>query len=91
MLQSYPLYPKYENLIRVHFQNSPQIEVLAFVGCGPIPVTLLLFSKLYDIPCIGIGQDSVAVTLAKRCVKHFGLENEISIICGDETSLSKVE
>ncbi len=91
MLQSFPLYPKYENLIRVHFHNSPKIEVLAFVGCGPIPVTLLLFSKLYGIPCIGIDQDPAAVALAKMCVKHFGLEKEISIICGDETSLSKVE
>jgi hypothetical protein len=91
MLQSVPLYPKYKNLISVHFHNSSRIEVLAFVGCGPIPVTLLLFSKLYGIPCIGIDKDSEAATLAKRCVKHFGLEKKISIICGDETSLSKIK
>jgi hypothetical protein len=91
MLESFPLYPKYENLINVQVRNSPRIEVLAFIGCGPIPVTLLLFSKLYGIPSVGIDKDPEAAALAKSCVKHFGLEKEISIVVGDETSLSKVE
>ena len=65
--------------------------MLAFLGCGPLPVTLLLFSKLYGICCIGIDNDPEAVALAKSCVKHFGLEKEISIILGDETVLSKIE
>ncbi len=91
MLESFPLYPRYENLINVHIQNSPGIELLAFLGCGPLPVTLLLFSKLYGIRCIGIDKDPEAVALAKSCVKHFGLEKDISIILGDETLLSKIE
>ncbi|OEU43066.1 methyltransferase [Methanosarcina sp. Ant1] len=91
MLESFPLYPRYENLINVHVRNSPRIEVLAFIGCGPLPVTLLLFSKLYGIRCIGIDKDPEAVTLAKRCVKHFGLEKEIIIVEGDETVLAELE
>jgi hypothetical protein len=31
------------------------------------------------------------VSLAKSCVKHFGLEKAISILKGDETVLSKIE
>ena len=91
VLESFPLYPRYENLINTHFQNSTRIEVLAFIGCGPFPVTLLLFSKLYGINCIGIDKDPEAVALAKSCVKHFGLEKEISIIEGDENMLSELE
>ncbi len=91
MLESFPLYPRYENLINVHVQNSPEIEVLAFIGCGPLPVTLLLFSRLYGIHCIGIDNDPEAAALAKSCIKHFGLENEINIILGDETVLSKIK
>lgn len=91
MLESYPLYQRYVNLIKVQVQNSPGIKTLAFLGCGPLPVTLLLFCKLYGIRCIGIDQDSKAVELAKSCVKQFGLEQEISIILGNETELSKVE
>ncbi len=91
MLESFPLYPRYENLINVHVQSSPEIEVLAFIGCGPLPVTLLLFSRLYGIHCIGIDSDPEAVALARSCVKNFGLENEINIILGDETILSKIE
>ncbi len=91
MLESFPLYARYENMIKTHVQNSSKIEVLAFIGCGPLPVTLLLFSKLHGIRCIGVDQDHEAVALAKSCVKHFGLEKEISILEGDETLLSKME
>ena len=91
MLESFPLYPRYENLINAHVRNSPGIEVLAFIGCGPLPVTLLLFNKLHGIRCIGIDTDPEAVSLAKSCVKHFGLEKEISIVEGDENSLEGLE
>ena len=91
MLESFPLYQRYVNLIKVQVQNSPEIENLAFIGCGPLPVTLLLFNKLHNIRCIGIDKDPEAVELAKKCVKHFGLEKEISIILGDETALSGIE
>jgi hypothetical protein len=46
MLKSFPLYARYENMIKTHAQNSPRIGILAFIGCGSLPVTLLLFSKL---------------------------------------------
>lgn len=90
MLESFPLYARYENMIKNQVQDSPEIKVLAFIGCGPIPITLLLFSKLYGIHCIGIDKDPEAVNLAKSCVKHFGLEKEISIVEGDENSLSSL-
>jgi hypothetical protein len=91
MLESFPLYQRYVNLIRDQVENSADIKRLAFIGCGPLPVTPLLFSKLYGVYCIGIDKDPEAVELAKKCVKHFGLEKEISIILGDETVLSEVE
>lgn len=91
MLESFPLYSRYENMNNVHIQNSPNIKILAFIGCGPLPVTLLLFSKLHGIHCIGIDKDPEAVKLAKSCVKHFGLEKDINIILGDETVLSNIE
>jgi hypothetical protein len=87
MLESFPLYARYESMIKTHVQNSSQIKVMAFIGCGPLPITLLFFSKLYEIRCIGIDQNPEAVALAKSCVKHFGLEKKISIVEGDENSL----
>jgi hypothetical protein len=91
MLESFPLYHRYVNLIKVQVQNAPDIETLSFIGCGPLPVTLLLLSKLYGIRCIGIDKDPEAVSLAKSCVKHFGLEREIGIILGNEAALSRIE
>lgn len=90
-LESFPLFHRYVDLIDVQVRNSPDIEILAFIGCGPLPVTLLLLSKLYGIRCIGIDKDPEAVALSKSCVKQFGLEKEISIIFGDETALSRIE
>ena len=91
MLESFPLYTRYENMIKNQVQDSQRIEVLAFIGCGSLPVTLLLLNKLYGIRCIGIDQDPEAVALAKSCIKHFGLEKEISIVEGDEISLSGLD
>lgn len=91
MLKSFPLYARYEHMIKIHVQNSSPIKVMAFIGCGPLPITLLFFSKLYGIRCIGIDQDPEAVTLARSCVKHFGLEKEISIVEGDENSLAELD
>lgn len=91
VLGSFPLYQRYKNLINVHFQNISRPKVLVFIGCGPLPVTLLLFNKLYGIRCVGIDKDPEAVALAKSCVKHFGLEKEIGIIEGDENMLSELE
>jgi hypothetical protein len=91
MLESFPLYQRYVNLIKDQVENSADIKRLAFIGCGPLPITLILFSKLYGVYCIGIDKDPEAVELAKKCVKHFGLEKEINIVLGDETVLSRVE
>lgn len=90
MLEAFPLYSRYVQLIDNHIQNSPDFKVMAFIGCGPLPVTVLLSSTLYNIRCIGIDLDPEAVTLAKSCVKHFGLEKEIDIFLGDETILSNL-
>ena len=91
MLKAFPLYSRYQKLISDHMQNSPEIKELALLGCGPFPVTLLLFNKLYGIRCIGVDNNSEAASLAKSCVEHFGLEKEITIIQGDENILSRIE
>ncbi|MCC4767578.1 methyltransferase [Methanosarcina sp. DH1] len=91
MMESFPLYSRYEKMVKTQVRASPGIEVMSFIGCGPLPVTLLFFSKLYGIRCIGVDQDPEAVDLAKSCIKHFGLEKEITILEGDETVLSKME
>lgn len=91
MLEAFPLYSRYQKLISDHIQNCPEIKELAPLGCGPFPVTLLLFNKLYGIRCIGVDNNLEAAGLAKSCVEHFGLEKEIAIIQGDETVLSRIE
>lgn len=90
-LESFSLYSRYELMIRDYVHNCPEISSLAFLGCGPFPISLLLLGRLYGIHCVGIDCDPAAAAVATRCVKHLGLENEIKIIQGDESSLSEFD
>ncbi|WP_440955553.1 nicotianamine synthase family protein [Methanosarcina sp. Mfa9] len=90
-LETFSLYPRYESMIRDYVRSCPKVSTLAFLGCGPLPISLLLLGRLYGIHCIGIDSDPEAVAFATRCVKHFGLEDKIRIICGDESALSRLE
>ncbi len=72
VFESFPLYPRYKALIKN--QVKYQIEktdfsadsVLAFIGCGPVPMSLILLSRLYKIRTIGIDIMPDSVSLARR-------------------------
>lgn len=92
VLSDFPLSPRYKALIKsqVEALNLSPEDVLAFVGCGPLPISLILLSRLYGIRSLGLDVNPLAVYLAKNCVRKLGLEREISIIEGDETALSRL-
>ena len=92
VLGDFPLLPRYEALIKNQVEAlklSPK-EVLAFVGCGPLPISLIFLSRLYGIRSFGLDVDPLAAYLAKNCIKKLGLEREISIFEGDESLLSRL-
>ena len=91
-LQSFPLYPRYEILVRnqIEAMNSTPNSIMAFIGCGPIPITLILMSRLYGIRSIGLDRSKETVNLAQRVIQALGLENEIQIIYGDDSYLREL-
>lgn len=92
-LKSFPLYPRYNALVRnqvdaMHFAPD---SVLAFVGCGSLPVSLILMSHLYSIRCIGLDSCSGTVKLSKKVIQCLGLEKEIEIIHGNHSCLQELD
>lgn len=88
-LQSFPLYPRYEALVKnqIGVINTTPNSTMAFIGCGPVPMTLILMSRLYSIRFIGLDNSKESVNLAQKVIKCLGLENEIQIILGDDSHL----
>ena len=48
-LESFPLYPRYQALIRNQVEDLklPPEKPVAFIGCGPLPLSLILLNRLY--------------------------------------------
>ena len=92
-LKSFPLYPRYEILVRSQIEalNITAGSTMVFIGCGPVPMTLILLSRLYGIRSIGLDISDETVNLAKKAIQCLGLENEIEIILGDDSRLQELD
>lgn len=89
MLESYPLYPRYLELVENQGEASDiaghRLPVL--IGCGSVPISQILYKRLYGVGSVGLDIDSEAVSLARRCIRSLNLERDISIVHGDESRL----
>lgn len=92
-LQVFGLYPRYKALIRTQMEqlDLPHPERLAFVGCGPLPLSLILLNRLYGIKSVGLDIDPKAVALAEQCLARLGLEEEIAVVQGAEDALATLD
>jgi len=90
ILESFPLYTRYQGLVlnQVDAFHSPDVKRLAFLGCGPVPLTLILLGRFHQIDSIGVDTNPEAVSLARQCIKRLELEETVQILHGDERSLS---
>jgi hypothetical protein len=92
-LQFFGLYPRYETLIRTQMEqlDLPRPQKLVFIGCGPMPLSLILLNRLYGISSIGLDIDPKAVSLARQCLERLELDQEISILQGTEEMLAALD
>ena len=92
-LEIFGLYPRYMTLIRTQIEalDLPRPKRLAFIGCGPVPLSLILLHRLYGIDSIGLDSDPQAVSLAQQCLERLELNEAIKIIQGDEKSLADID
>jgi hypothetical protein len=92
-LESFPLYSRYEVLVRDHGKASELSETntLIFIGCGSVPISQILYKRFFGLRSIGLDIDSEAVSLARRCIRCLGLERDISIVHGYESRLVELQ
>jgi hypothetical protein len=88
-LKFFPFYSRYKALVRSHIEavNTAPGSTMTFIGCGPVPMTLILMSRLYGIRSIGLDSSKKTVNLTRKIIQRLGLENEIQIIHGNESHL----
>jgi len=92
-LKSFPLYPRYEALVKnqIELTRIDRGGRLVFIGCGPVPSSLILLNHLAGVRCVGLDVSQNAVNWSRRIVRCLGLEQEIDIIHDDETLLRELE
>lgn len=92
-LDSFVLLPRYEGLIKnqVEGLGLQDCSKVLFLGCGPLPISLILLNSMYGTKSIGIDEDAEAVSIARSCLEKLGLEGEIEILRGNETSIADLD
>lgn len=92
-LDSFQFYDRYVGLLNNESQLAKfnENKTFVFLGSGPLPITLIMFNKLFGCKCIGIEQQENVAELSRKVLKKLGLENEIEIVVGDETVIKSLE
>ena len=93
ILESFPLFPRYEALVRnqIELCHIESDSKLVFIGSGPVPSTLILLHRLAGVRSIGIEICQEPVALSKQIIRRLGLEKEIEIVHGNETILRQLD
>ncbi len=92
-LDSFQFYNRYIGLI----ENESQLakfnadKTFVFLGSGPLPLTLIMFNKVFACKCIGIEQIPEVAELSQKVLKRLGLDEKIEIVVGDETIIEKLD
>ena len=88
-IKTFPLYPRYEALVKnqINAMHISSEKRLAFLGSGPVPLSLILLNRFFGIPCVGIDSDAETVEISRQVIRCLGLEKEIEIVQGDDATL----
>ncbi len=88
-LTDFVYYPNYLKLAEMEYIGAglnPKDQVL-FIGSGPLPLSLILLCKQYDIYGVGLEQHHEYMRLSRDLVEALGLSRRIRIIEGNHFSL----
>lgn len=92
-LKSFHFYNRYKGLIKnenqlVKFTSEQNV---VFIGGGPLPLTLILFNKLYGSKCVSVEIQPEVAELSRQVLQKLGLNSEIEVVVGDETSVKDID
>lgn len=89
VVSSFPLYNRYDTLIKnqIDAMTLTDHSRLAFIGCGSVPISIILMSGKYNLSCVGVDCSPSVVELASKVIDHLGLSEKVTILHGDESLL----
>ena len=88
-LEQFVYYPNYLELARMEFEGgelAPGNRV-AFLGSGPLPLTLISLCSRYGIKGVGIERCHDYAALSRQLISVLGLDDRIRILEGDHFAL----
>ncbi|MDH4317149.1 MAG: nicotianamine synthase [Desulfobulbaceae bacterium] len=93
VVTSFPLYNRYDTLIKNQMaaMSLTDNSKLAFIGCGSVPMSIILMSGKYNLTCVGIDCSPTAVELASKVIDHLGLSRSVSVLHGNESLLRSID
>ena len=90
---SFQFYERYTGLINNERQLAKfnEDKTFVFLGSGPLPITLIMFNLVFGCKCIGIEIQEEVAELSRKVLKKLGLDDDIKIVVGDETSIADLD
>jgi hypothetical protein len=93
ILEEFPFYKNYLRLVQAEYEGFglKAGDRVFFLGSGPLPLTLIVFSKYHSVKGTGIEQNSGRARLSMEVLYKLGLSKEITIINGSHFSMSPID
>ncbi|MGD9210539.1 MAG: nicotianamine synthase family protein [Desulfobacteraceae bacterium] len=84
-LAGFGYYPNYLKLAQMEYQGADLTpgDRVAFLGSGPLPLSLILLCKSYDIDGVGIELETENVALSRDLIEKLDLDQRIRILQGN--------
>jgi len=88
-LYSYSLFPRYQQLVYHQGKEADLAEggVVAFIGGGAVPLTLILLHILFGVTGMSIEVQPEIAYISQKVIEKLDVSEGVKIISGDETTL----
>ena len=88
-IEAFPFYPNYVRLAQMETVggNLHAGDRVAFLGSGPLPMSLICMARQYGIEGVGIEQEAEYAALSQELLGVLSLDEQVRIVHGDHHSL----
>lgn len=89
-LRSFKFYPNYLIIAEAEMRGASleSGDIVAFIGSGPLPLSLILLCSEYDLTGVGVERVARWAELSRDVLDRLGLSSRIEILVGDHFSFT---
>ena len=91
-VERFPLITRYRTLVKNHVNADSfrRDRPVIFLGCGSLPMTLILLAKEHGVHGVGVDIDEDAVEYAAKCLEKLHLLSRVTVRLGSHETLSGI-